>query len=67
MILASISNYIHYKMSDEIIYAFPNFNDARLGMDIWFPPTLYWACDNLSMLGLKSIYVGKIGPSSPFY
>ena len=33
-----------------------------LEMDEKFIPTLYWACDYLSMLGLKLIYVSKAGP-----
>ena len=35
-----------------------------LGMDNKCHPTLYWVCDYLSMLGLKSINVRKKGPSS---
>ena len=33
-----------------------------LGMDKQFHPTLYWACDYLSMLVLKLIRVSKRGP-----
>ena len=33
LILAWISNYIHYNAWDEIIYSFPNFNGAPV--DIW--------------------------------
>ena len=33
-----------------------------LGMDKWFRPTHYWACDYLSMLGLKLIHVIKRCP-----
>ena len=33
-----------------------------LGMDKWFHPTHYWACDYLSMLGLKLIHVIKRCP-----
>ena len=44
LILAWKSNYIHYKVWDEITYPFPNVNSAT---------TLYWTCDYLSMLGLK--------------
>ena len=51
LITAWISNYIHsYKLS--------------LGMDEWFHPTVYWACDYLSMLELKLYHVSKRGPSS---
>ena len=53
------SNYIHYKMWNEITYTFPNFN--RLGIDKYFRPTLYWACDYLSMSGSKLNHVGKKG------
>ena len=31
----------------------------RLGMDKWFNPTLYWACDYLSMLEIELIQVSK--------
>ena len=57
--LAWLSNYIHYKVSDEIRYPFPNFNSCwnfnrccNSGVDKWFYPTLYWAYDYLSMLGI---------------
>ena len=33
-------------------------------MDKYVHSTLYWTCDDLSMLGLKLINVGKRGPSS---
>ena len=33
LILAWISNYIHYKMRDEIRYPFPNFNGATI--EVW--------------------------------
>ena len=33
----------------------------KFGMDKWFDPTLYWACDYLSMLGLKSTHISKRG------
>ena len=33
----------------------------RLGRDKLFHPTLYWACNYLSMLGLKLIHVNKRG------
>ena len=39
-------------------------NRWSLGMDQWFHPTLYWACNYLSMLGLKLIHVSKLGPRS---
>ena len=32
------------------------YNRWRLGMDKQFHPTLYWACDHLSMVWLKVIY-----------
>ena len=60
-----ISNNIHYKAQDEITYPFPNFNSCPghwgLGMDKHFYPVLYWACDHLSMPGLKSTYDTKGG------
>ena len=38
---------------------FPNFNGATSQIDKQFHPTLYWAYDYLSMLGLKLIHVDK--------
>ena len=35
LIPAGISNYIHYKMWDEITYLFPNFNGAAVGVWEW--------------------------------
>ena len=38
-----------------------------LGMDKWFHPTFYWACDYVCMLWLKLINAGKIDPKrNPF-
>ena len=37
-------------------------NHWSLGMDKSFHPTLYWACDYLSMPGLKLNYVSKRSP-----
>ena len=34
-LLTWISNYTHYKVWDEIIYPFPNFNDATTGVWEW--------------------------------
>ena len=34
----------------------------NLGPDDLFHPTIFWACDNLSLLGLEFIHVTKIGP-----
>ena len=59
------SNYIHYYVWDNITYPFPYPNDATadvFGMDTLFHPTLYWACDYLSMLGLRLIHVSERGP-----
>ena len=53
---AWLSNYIHYKVWDEITYPFPNFCWS-LGMDKLFHPTIYWAYNYLSMMGLKLIQV----------
>ena len=51
---AWISNYIHYKVWGEITYPCLNFNGATV-------VTLNWACDYLSMLGLKLNHVSKRG------
>ena len=41
-------------------YPFPNFKKHwHLGMDKYFHPTLYWACDYLSMPRFKLNYVRK--------
>ena len=55
-----ISNHIYHKMRDEVTYPL-TCNRWSLGMDTKFLPTLYWACDYLSMLGLKLIHVIKRG------
>ena len=34
-------------------------------MDKWLHPTLYWACDYLSMLGLKLNQASKRDPKPP--
>ena len=59
-----VSNYIHYKEWGDIRYPFPNFKGAIIEVWEWirFHPTLYGACDYLSMLGLKLIHVGIKGP-----
>ena len=44
------------KMWDEITYTFPNLIGRPIEVWQWrriFIPTPYWACDYLSMLGLK--------------
>ena len=51
---------IHYKVWDEIIYPFPNWE--CLGMDKSFHPILYWTGDYLSMLGMKLTHFSKMGP-----
>ena len=53
---AWIINKIHYIVWDEITYPFPNFNGGNIEVWEWisnFSPTHYWACDYLSVLGLK--------------
>ena len=40
-----ISNYIHYKVSDEITYPFPNFDAATIEVSKWisnFIPYFMW-------------------------
>ena len=57
---------MHHKVWDEVIHPFPNINgtavDVCLAMDKQFHPTPQWACDYISMLGLKLIYVSKLDP-----
>ena len=43
---------IHYKMWDEIMYPFPDFNDEAVEV---------CECDHLFMLGSKLIHVSKSG------
>ena len=49
-----MTNYIHYKVVDEITYAFLNFNGANIEIKQLISKTshTYWAYDYLSMLGL---------------
>ena len=50
-----------YKVWDEIIYSFPNFDDTTLEVWEWkvIHLILNFACGYLSMLGLKLNFVGK--------
>ena len=61
LVRARISNYIHYKVWDEITYPFSNLNCAVL--EVWERLSnfrhLYWAGDNLPKLGLNYISVSK--------
>ena len=41
--------------NDEITYPI----STAAAIEIYFLPTLYWACDYLSMLGLKLIHISK--------
>ena len=63
IIIAVLYGNIHYKVWDEITFPFQNFQQRScwsLGMDKEFHPTPYWACDYLSMSGLKSIHISKV-------
>ena len=67
-ILTWVSNYIHYKVWDEITYPFPNFNGAAVEVWEWisnFTPHC-WAYDYLTMLRFKLIHVSKRGLWSCF-
>ena len=61
-----MSNHTNYKACDENTYLLPNFNSAAFEVWEWMNNclTLYWACDYLSKLELKLIYVSKRGPRS---
>ena len=55
---------MHYKVLDEKNLPTPNFNGT---VEVWewmgnFIPRFYWACDYLSMSGLKLIHIRKRGP-----
>ena len=66
LIPAWISNYVHCKVWDEITYPFPNFNGGTVEVWEWIsnfiPPFTSWACDYISMLGLKLNHVSNRGP-----
>ena len=50
-----MSDYIHFKVWDEITFPFPNFNGCAVEVWEWISNItrpLYRACDYLSMLGL---------------
>ena len=58
-----ISNYIHYKVCDEIIYPFTNFNGATIEVWEWISNhTLYNGCNYISMLQLKLNHFSKRSP-----
>ena len=65
IIPAWISNYVHYKVWDEIIYQFPNFNGCTVefGNGWVISSHIYWACDYLCILVLKLNHVSKRGPN----
>ena len=44
------------------IQKLPTIATLKFAMDKLFHPTLYNACDYLSMPGIKSIYISKMGP-----
>ena len=64
LIPACISNLIYYEIWDEITCPFANSNGTTIEVWEWINNfmALYWTCDYLSMLGLKSIHVSKMGP-----
>ena len=69
LIPALISNYIRYKVWDEISYPITNFNGRTVEVGEWiskFVPHFTWECDYLSTLGLKLIHVSKNGPRRYF-
>ena len=63
LIPAWINNYIYYKMWDEIIYPFPNFNSWTVEVWEWISDIIphfighMISTDYLSMLGFKLIHV----------
>ena len=63
-----INNYIRFKMCDENTYPSPNCNGAAVEVWEWVSDfiTFYWACDYLSMLWHRFIYVNTRCPSNPF-
>ena len=60
LILPWISNYIHHEVLNEKNLSIPKLQRMdRCRQDKYFCPTIYWACDYLSMMGLKLNPVGK--------
>ena len=62
LISASIINYIHYQVWDEITNPLPDLNGSAMTVWEWisiFYLTLYRVCNYFSTLGLKLIYAGK--------
>ena len=60
-----ISNYIHLQGVEWNYLSIPKLQQCNLwslGMDYQFHPTLHWACDYLSMLGLKLNHVSQRDP-----
>ena len=60
-------NNLHIYRYTEVIYGYciswlQRRSRLGLGKDKWFHPTIHWACDYLSMLGLKLIDVRKKAP-----
>ena len=49
-----MSNYIHYKVSEEVPYPFPDFNGTTAKKLL---PTFFKVCIYLSLLGFKVIRV----------
>ena len=50
----------HHKVWDESTYPFPKrLYHWSLGVDKYFLLTVYWACDCLSMRGLKLMHISK--------
>ena len=64
-----MDKYIHYKvrLNQSSIPKHQSYNHGRLGMDKQFHSTSYWACDYLSMLGLKLTHLSKRGPLNISY
>ena len=66
LLIAWISNYIHYKLWDEITYPFPNVNGCTVEVLEWindFILHFITLCDYLSMQGFKLNHVSKRSPN----
>ena len=49
------------KCGMKLLIHYQRWNRWRIGIDLKFHPTLYWACNYIFVLGIKSTHVSKLG------